>query len=155
MSYGYLDVFTRTTTCFGDTFAPYGASLGPAGFTCGNITSTSTPPLYFGSGYYDSPTQYGSIGIMLAPVKLIRTNFGYRMTAIDGKTELLNPRAVPGSLQSQYQSPYANVLVNIAKGWGLKGDWNYYSYGEGSPIGPTAPRSFRGNVYTLGMHYEF
>lgn len=155
LSYGYLDVFSRTTTCYGDTFAPLGATPITGTFACGNITATSNPPGYYGSGYYDAPSQYGSIGVMLSPVKPVRTSFGYRMTALDGRTELLNPRAVPGSLQSQYQSPYASLAWAVAKGWGVKGDWNYYGYGEGTPIGPTAPRSFRGNLYTLGMHYEF
>lgn len=155
MSYGYLDVFSRNTICFGTTFVPTGATLLPTGVTCGNITSTSTPPGYYGNAYYDAPTQYGAIGIMLSPVKQFRSNFGYRMTAVDGHTEALNPRNVPGSLQSQFQSPYANLAWTIASGWTFKGDWNYYGYGEGSPVGPTSPRSFRGNVYTLGMHYEF
>jgi opacity protein-like surface antigen len=58
-------------------------------------------------------------------------------------------------LQSQFQSPYANLTVDIAPNWSWKVDYNYYSYGEGTPIGPTLPRSFRGNVYTLGVHYAF
>jgi len=29
----------------------------------------------------------------------------------------------------------------------LKADYKYYSFGEGTPIGPTLPRSFRGNIY--------
>jgi opacity protein-like surface antigen len=58
-------------------------------------------------------------------------------------------------LQSQYQQPFANVSFLIAKQWTWKADWNYYSYGEGTPIGPTLPRSFRGNVYTLGVRYAF
>jgi hypothetical protein len=77
------------------------------------------------------------------------------MSAVNGKTELLNPRQVPGSLQSEYQTPYANIAWNVTPQWAFKADWNYYSYGEGTPIGPTLPRSFRGNVYTLSLHHEF
>ncbi len=108
---------------------------------------------YLGNGYFDAPTQYGAIGITLSPVKKFHAGLGYRMSAVDGTTEMLNPRQVPGSLQSQFQSPYANAAWTFAPGWIGKADWNYYGYGEGTPIGPTLPRSFRGNVYTLGMHY--
>jgi len=43
----------------------------------------------------------------------------------------------------------------MSEDWALLGDWNYYGYGEGGSVGPTLPRNFHGNVYTLGMHYEF
>src|SRR5277367_690385 len=148
LSYGYLDVFSRTSLCYAASPAPAGAVGVPPGTGCGNN-------IYLGTGYYDAPTQYGSIGITLAPVKNFRSALGYRMSAVNGTTEFLNPRQVPGSLQSQYQTPYANVAWNFASGWAWKADWNYYGYGEGTPIGPTLPRSFRGNVYTLSMHYEF
>jgi hypothetical protein len=148
LSYGYLDVFSQTSLCYTATPAPAGAIPVPPGTGCGTNT-------YLGNGYYDSPTQYGAIGITLAPVKKFHSAFGYRMSAVDGTTEFLNPRQVPGSLQSQFQSPYANVAWTLAPGWIWKADWNYYGYGEGTPIGPTLPRSFRGNVYTLSMHYEF
>ena len=45
--------------------------------------------------------------------------------------------------------------LQMAPSWTWKADYNYYGYGEGSPIGPTAPRSFRGNVYTLAVNYAF
>jgi hypothetical protein len=148
LSYGYIDVFSQTNLCYTATPAPADAVPIPAGTGCGTNT-------YLGNGYYDAPTQYGSIGITLAPVKRFRSTVGYRMSAVNGTTEFLNPRQVPGSLQSQYQSPYANVAFTWHPGWILRGDWNYYGYGEGTPIGPTLPRSFRGNVYTIAMHYEF
>jgi hypothetical protein len=148
LNYGYVDVFSQTSLCFTATPAPAGSTGVPAGTGCGTNT-------LLGNGYYDAPTQYGSIGITLAPVKKLRSSLGYRMSAVSGNTEFLNPRQVSGSLQSQYQSPYFNAAWTVHPGWIWKGEWNYYGYGEGTPIGPTLPRSFRGNVYTLGMHYEF
>jgi hypothetical protein len=35
----------------------------------------------------------------------------------------------------------------------LKGGWNYYDYNEKSLPGPTLPRDFRGNVFTVSMRY--
>jgi len=77
------------------------------------------------------------------------------MSAVNGTTEILNPRQVPGSLQSQYQTLYAKLTWTLYPGWVWKGDCNYYGYGEGTPFGPTAPRSFHGNVDTLGVHHDF
>ncbi len=149
LSYGYMDFFTVTDECYAITPAPPGTPM----TTSPACIANGTP--YFSNGYYDSPTQYGSIGIHYAPMKRFRTGVGYRMTAINGTNVAINPQQVPGSLQSQYQTPYANAMWMVSDGWAFRADWNYDSYGEGSPIGPTLPRSFRGNIYTLGMHYEF
>ena len=148
LNYGYLDVFSQTSLCYAATPAPPGAVPVPDGTGCGSN-------IYLGNGYYNAPTHYGSIGITLSPVKALRSSFGYRMNSVAGSTQLFNPLQVPGSLQSQYQSPYANVAYTIAPGWIFKGDWNYYGYGEASPIGPTSPRAFHSNVGTLAIHYEF
>jgi hypothetical protein len=148
LSYGYIDVFSRTSLCYAASPAPDGAIGVPPGTGCGSN-------IYLGSGYYDAPTQYGSIGITWTPVKKFRSALGYTMNAVNGTTEFLNPREVPGSLQSQYQTPYANVAWTFSPEWTWKANWNYYSYGEGTPIGPTLFRSFRGNVYTLSIHREW
>ncbi|HLJ75795.1 MAG TPA: hypothetical protein VKT75_00200, partial [Acidobacteriaceae bacterium] len=157
LAYGYTDVFSQVQNCFDDSgFVPADATLMPVGVACGNAVNTATSKAaFFGTSHYDAPTQFGSIGIVYTPVPKLRTGLGYRMSAVDGHTESLNPRNAPGSLQSQFQTPYASVAYTVAPGWAFSGHWDYYGYGEGSPIGATAPRSFRGNVYTLGMHYEF
>lgn len=157
LSYGYSDVFSEVQNCFDDSgFVPSGATPLPVGVTCGNAVNTATATTaFYGNSYYDAPTQFGSIGIVYSPVTKLRTGLGYRMSAVSGRTELLNPRQAPGSLQSEYQTPYASLGYTVAAGWGFSGQWDYYGYGEGTPIGPVSPRSFRGNVYTLGMHYEF
>jgi hypothetical protein len=62
---------------------------------------------------------------------------------------------VAGSLQSQYQTPYANVAWTIRPGLVGKANWNHYEYEEGGPVGPTAPRNFKSEVVTLAMHFEF
>ena len=158
VSYGYMDVFSRAQNCFVETtgFIPSDATPMPVGIACGNATNTATSTTaFYGTSYYNAPTQYGSVAIVYTPTKKLRTSMGYRMNLTDGHTEFLNPRNVPGALQSEYQIPFGGVSYTVAKGWAFTGDWNYYGYGEGSPIGPTAPRSFRGNLTTLGMHYEF
>jgi hypothetical protein len=148
LSYAYDSVYSTTTECFPSTPPPPGA--GNAYPLC---VEEGTP--YQSNGYYNAPTQFGAIGFTFTPVKLVHINAGYRMSAVNGNSEMINVRQVPGSLQSQYQSPYGGVAVQIWPNWTWKGDYNYYGYGEGTPIGPTLPRSFRGNVYTLSVNYAF
>lgn len=148
LNYGYGDVFSRTTLCYAATPAPAGAGAGAAPPDCGTNTN-------LGTGYYDAPTQYGSFSFTWAPVKTLRANAGYRISAVNGSTEFLNPLEVPGSLRSKYQSPVIDIAWTFHPGWTWKGGWNYYGYGEDGPVGPTAPRDFHANVATLALHYEF
>jgi hypothetical protein len=60
-----------------------------------------------------------------------------------------------GPLSSVYQSPLAAVDVVVRKDVTLKAAWNYYQYGEGSFVGPTAPRYFHANNTTLALRYAF
>jgi hypothetical protein len=148
LNYAYDSVFSSTIECYTSTPAPPTAGVAPA--VC---IAAGTPLL--STGYYNAPTQFGSIGFMIAPVKRVHLNAGYRMSAVNGASDIINIRQVSGSLQSQFQSPYANLAIDIAPNWSWKADYNYYGYGEGSPIGPTLPRNFRGNIYTLAVHYAF
>jgi hypothetical protein len=156
LSYAYNDVFARTDQCYiVSAVAALGLTV-PSGLpACTDPDKLANGLLFYNPMNYDEPTQFGSISLMLAPVKRVHANLGYRMTAIDGHEVRMDPRAVPGSLQSQYQMPYGDVAFNLAPGWSWKAAWNYYGFGEGTPIGPTAARSFRGNVYTLGVKYAF
>jgi hypothetical protein len=145
VNYAYTDVYTQTTECYYSTIAGPGI---PTGTACGTNTILSN---YF----YDAPTQFGSASVTLAFNKAIRTNWGFRVSGVSGNTVYDNPRQVPGALQSQYISPFANVAWTVHPGWIWKGDWNYYGYGEDNGSGPTLPRPFHANVATIAMHYEF
>ena len=148
MSYSYNSVYSTTLECYPSTPPPPTAGAAPP--VC---VEAGTP--YSSNGYYNAPTNFGFIGFTLSPIRRLQAKAGYRMSAVDGSFQQINVRQVPGSLQSQWQSPYGGLYFQIAPKWTWKGDWNYYSYGEGTPIGPTLPRSFRGNVYTLAVNYAF
>ena len=148
LGYSYNSVFSTTLICYPSTPPPPDAGTAPP--VC---TNEGTP--YSGNGYYNAPTNFGTIGFTFNPVKRVHAKAGYRMSSVNGTSEMINIRQVPGSLQSQYQQPYGGLGVEIAPKWTWKFDWNYYSYGEGTPIGPTLPRSTRGNVYTLAVNYAF
>jgi hypothetical protein len=80
---------------------------------------------------------------------------GYRVSAVNGSSDLINIRQVNGSLQSHFQSPYAAIDFDLMPEWTWKAEFTHYGYGEGSPVGPTLPRNFRGNVSTIAVHYAF
>ncbi|MDQ2840009.1 MAG: hypothetical protein M3Y72_03020 [Acidobacteriota bacterium] len=147
INYGYTDSYTSTGICYSSTPGlPNVPKNAPA--DCGTNT-------YLGTARYDEPTQYGSFDVMVAPLKQVQAHVGYRINAVNGSTTTFNPRQVPGSLQSRYQTPFANVKWTTTKGLGLSGEWNYYDYGEQGAVGPTLPRDFHTNLYALGVHYEF
>ncbi len=148
LNYAYDSIFSRTDQCFISSTPVAGAQPSPA------VCQQAGLPLQ-SDGYYNQPTQYGAIGFVFTPVKRLHAAGGYRMSAVNGQAPPINIRQVPGSLQSQYQTPYAKLTFDLAPNWSWKADYNYYSYGEGTPIGPTLPRSFHGNVYTFAVRYAF
>lgn len=145
MHYAYTDYYTRTDVCYVST---------PT-YPTGALACPTTTGYLFGNGLYNEPTNFGTIDIGLHPDDKVTANVGYTASAVNGNAEYLNPRQVPGSLQSIYETPFANVSVLLNPRWTLKGGWAYNEYGEGSPIGPTLPRSFRGNLFTIGARYAF
>jgi hypothetical protein len=148
LNYAYDSVFSSTIECYTSTPAPPTAGVAPA--VC---VAAGTPQL--SNGYYNDPTQFGSAGFSVAPATHLHLSGGYRITSNNGSSDLINIRQVNGSLQSRFQSPYANIAFNPIPNWTWKADYNYYSYGEESPVGPTLPRNFRGNIYTLAVNYAF
>ncbi|MEO7029228.1 MAG: hypothetical protein ABI147_07465 [Acidobacteriaceae bacterium] len=148
LNYSYDDVFSSTLECYASTPAPPSATAAPA--VC---IAASTP--FASTGYYNAPTQYASIGFVLNPVRKTHLNGGFRVSSVNGSTDAINIRQVPGSLQSQFYTPYANLTIDIVPNWSWKAAYDFYGYGENGPSGPTLPRSFHGNVTTLAIHYAF
>jgi hypothetical protein len=149
LNYSYDNDFSRTDVCY------FASAPLPGAGTCAIPGSVANIEPFMGTGYYNDPTHFGTISLMLAPMRKVRTNFGYQINVSDGHAEILNARQVPGSVQSEYQTPFADVALSLAPQWTWKAAWNYYGYGEGSAIGPTLPRSFHGDVFTLGVRYAF
>jgi hypothetical protein len=160
MNYSHDDVFSETSLCY--VFLPnanYGLPSGAvdrAG-TC-QFTTLPTQPTYtadyLGNGWYDAPVNFFSGAITWAPSKYFRFNGGARLTDTNGTAEFLNPLMVPGALQSKVVSPFSDLVVNIAPQWAWHGNWVHHGYDESGAAGP-APRSFHGDVVTLGVKYAF
>jgi len=148
LSYAYDNIYSRTNFCYASASPVEGAQPSPP------ICTQSSLP-YQSNGLYNQPTNSGSIGLVFHPIKRLHATAGYRMSSVDGTAPPINVRQVPGSLQSQYQTPYGGISYDIAPNWTWKGDYNYYGYGEGAPNAPTLPRPFHANIVTLAVRYAF
>ena len=148
LNYSYNSVFSSTLLCYASTPPPPTAGTAPP------ICAQAGTP-FSSNGYYNAPTQFGSFGLVFSPINRLHGKAGYRISAVDGSTEFINVRQVNGSLQSYFQTPYAELVFDLEPQWKWKADYNFYGYGEGLPIGPTLPRNFHGNVVTLSVNYAF
>jgi hypothetical protein len=106
-------------------------------------------------GVYQTHTQYGYFALTLTPLERVTVRLGYNIVDNHGSTTSFNSLLPLGPLSSTYQTPLAAVDVNIYKNVTFKAGWNYYQYGEGSFVGPTAPRYFHANNTTLALRYAF
>jgi hypothetical protein len=142
--YAYSDVYTATNICYDNGATPTlpgTASLnssGTANICPGVFTRGSTTQLadWFAKDFMDAPTQYGSVALTMAPAKTIHSNLGYRISSVNGNQFFNDARAVNGSLDSTYQSPFVSVAWTVHPGWIWKAEYNFYGYGEGGPSGP-------------------
>jgi hypothetical protein len=141
LSYDYNDIFSQTNICFVATPTP------PGSLSCGT-------PFLSGLSVYNEASHVGAGSIYLKPVKRLTAAVGYTVTSSNGNTLILNPNAPTGPLAFNYHLPTASVVYQFQKNLAFKGGWNYYDYNEKSNPGPTLPRDFRGNTYTLSLRYS-
>lgn len=156
------DVYSRTDLCYLYSLAnaPYGdpASTGTCLQTADNPngtlpTAALTSQLRLGNGYYSAPTTFFSGGVNYAPTRYLKLAGGARVNEVSGNAELLNPYTAYGALRSTILQPFADVQWAIAPQWTWHGNWDFREYNETD--GGPAPRSFRGNIVTLGVKYAF
>jgi hypothetical protein len=143
LNYAYSDVYAATNICYDNGASPTlpgtastNSSGGPA--VCPGVYargSTSQLADWFARDFMNAPTQYGSVALSLSPAKPIHSSIGYRISAVSGSQFFNDARAVNGSLQSAYQSPFVNLAWTVHPGLILKAEYNFYGYGEGGPSG--------------------
>ncbi len=141
LSYDYNDIFSQTNICFVATPAP------PNSLTCGT-------PFLQGLSVYKERTNYGAGSVYMKPIPRVTAALGYTVTSSSGDTLILNPIAPTGPLSFNYHLPTATLAVDFGKNLVYKTGWNYYGYNEKSAPGPTLPRDFRGNVFTMSVRYS-
>ena len=144
IAYTFDAIQQNTNLCFAGSTIPSGS------YTCvGDDTLLET------YGFYQTHTQYGYLALTLSPMPRVNLRLGYNIVDNQGNTTMFNPLLPLGPLSSTFQSPLAAVDVAVHKNVVFKAGWNYYQYGEGSFVGPTAPRYFHANNTTLGLQYAF
>jgi hypothetical protein len=142
-NYAYSDVYTATNICYDNgatATLPGTASLNSSGgpnvcpgvFARGSTTQLAD---WFARDFMDAPTEYGSVAIMMSPVDKIHSNIGYRVSSVNGTQFFNDARAVNGSLDSTYQSPFVNLAWTIHPGLTWKAEYNFFGYGEGGVSG--------------------
>jgi len=144
LNYAYSDVYAATNICYdnGATLTLPGTastnSSGAPNVCQGVFARGSTTQLadWFARDFMRAPTQSGSASLTVSPVKSIHSNFGYRISSVNGNQFFNDARAVNGSLDSTYQSPFVSFAWTIHTGLIWKAEYNFYGYGEGGPSGP-------------------
>ncbi len=107
-----------------------------------------------GPSVYKELSNFGSGSILLKPIRRVTAVLGYTVTRVTGTTLILNPIAPTGPLNFNYYLPSASLAIRISNKVTYKTAWNFYDYNENSDPGPTLPRDFRGNVFTVSLRYS-
>lgn len=155
LAYNFNSVIQNALICFNDT-PPTGVILPfVANANNNDCAGNDTSNNLMAYSYYTNHTNFGMATVRLSLVKRVTANVGYSITSVDGSVPQFNILQPLGSLQYTYQQPVAKVSVDIAHRWAFNMGWNYYQYGEGSFVGPTAPRYFHANSLTESLRYSF
>ena len=144
LAYNFDAIQQNTILCFEGSVVP------PGSITC--LGDSSLMQTY---AVYQTHTQYGYFALTLTPVERVTMRLGYNIVDNQGNTTSFNTLLPLGPLSSTYQTPLAAVDIRVYKNVTFKAGWNYYQYGEGSFVGPTAPRYFHANNTTLALRYAF
>jgi hypothetical protein len=157
LAYNFNSVIQNALICFNDTLPtgvilPFVANANGTTSFCA-LNDPANPLL--ANSYYTNHTNFGMAAIRFRPAKRVMANVGYSITSVDGSVPQFNILQPLGSLQYKYQQPVANLSVDIGHKLAFTIGWNYYQYGEGSFVGPTAPRYFHANSLTESLRYSF
>ncbi len=145
--YDYNDVFSQILICYVSSTAPPGLAQCPD--VSALVQQLST---------YSNKSHYGNFDVMWTPVHRITMHLGANLTGTSGSAILLNPNAVPGSLNSKWLRPFGGLDYRFGKNWTGKAYWGYYGYHEDTTNNPQdvfAARNFHANTATLSLRYAF
>ena len=170
--YNYWDVYTQSDVCF--NFSETSANPAPPPTT---ITAVGSPPgvdtfacsipnASVGAAglealsFYSSADHFAHADVMWKPAKRVTTVLGYGGSFVRGNTIFINPLTPSGTLDYNYQLPYASITVQMYKGLSYKTAWNYYGFNEAGitePFGlqPIPLQDFNGSNATFSIRYAF
>jgi hypothetical protein len=166
--YNYWNVYTQTLVCFAYSITsatptttvsafPPGVPELPTGTAC-PITGASSPLGALST--YNSADHFAHAAVMWKPAKRMTAMVGYGGSFVRGNSIFLNPLTPSGTLDYDYQRPYASVAIDVYRGFAYKMAWNYYGFnetGNTSPFGLAAipSQDFNGSNATFSFRYAF
>ncbi len=174
--YNYWDVYSQTEICFNYSIsyaypnpAPPPATLTGVAFTSppGVATAACTiPNANLGAtglqalSTYSSTDHFAHAAVMWKPTKRVTAMVGYGGSFVRGNTIFLNPLTPSGTLDFNYQRPYASIAIELHRNLTYKMSWNYYGFsqtGNTSPFGLAGIQSpdFNGSNATFSFLYAF
>jgi len=155
LAYNFNSVIQNAIICFNDT-PPTGVILPfVANANNNNCGGNDTSNNLMANSYYTNHTSFGMAAVRFKPAKRVLANVGYSISSVDGSVPQFNILQPLGTVQYKYQQPVANLSVDIGHKLAYNMGWNYYQYGEGSFVGPTAPRYFHANTLSESLRYSF
>ena len=171
--YNYWNVFTQSLICFAfstssanpapppstlpvSTFPP-GVPQLPGGPAC---PITGSPSPLGALSTYGSTDHFAHAAVMWKPMKRVTAMLGYGGSFVRGSTIFLNPLMPSGTLDFNYQRPYASLAIDVYRNVTYKMFWNYYGFtqaGNTSPFGLATIQSanFNGSNATFSLRYAF
>jgi hypothetical protein len=171
--YNYWNVYSQSLICFAYSTssanpAPPPATLPVSTFPIGVPqlpTGTACPiagsPSPLGAlSTYNSKDNFAHAAVIWKPAKRVTASVGYGGSFVRGNTIFLNPLTPSGTLDFNYQRPYASLEFVVYRGFSYKMSWNYYGYnetGNTNPFGLAAIQSqdFNGSNATFSFRYAF
>ena len=155
LAYNFNSVIQNAIICFNDTPPPGVVLPFVANAVNNNCAGNDPSNNLMANSYYTNHTNFGMAAVRFKPAKRVMANVGYSITSVDGSVPQFNILQPLGTVQYKYQQPVANLSVDIGHKLAFNMGWNYYQYGEGSFVGPTAPRYFHANSLTESLRYSF
>jgi hypothetical protein len=171
--YNYWDVYTQSLICFAFSTSSANPAPPPANLPVSTFpqgvpelpTGTACPiagsPSPLGAlSTYSSTDHFAHAGVIWKPVRRVTAMVGYGGSFVRGNTVFLNPLTPSGTLDFNYQRPYASVLIEVYRGFSYKMAWNYYGYNEAGNKNPFGLASiplqdFNGSNATFSFRYSF
>ncbi|MGB9461513.1 MAG: hypothetical protein WCA94_11550 [Candidatus Acidiferrum sp.] len=171
--YNYWNVFSQSLICFAysQTSAnpapptatvvasafPPGVPELPTGTAC-PIAGASSPLGALST--YSSTDHFAHATVIWKVMKRVTTMTGYNGSFVRGNTIFLNPLTPTGTLNFNYQRPFASIAIDMGGGFTYKMAWNYYGFNQGgntSPFGLASipSQDFNGNNATFSLRYSF
>jgi hypothetical protein len=170
--YNYWNVYTQADICFNYSItytnpAPPPTTM-PVSTSPPGVATTPCPiagASVGGAGLgtlstYTSKDNFVHADVLWKAGKRVTAAIGYGGSFVRGNTIFLNPLTPSGTLDFNYQMPYASVTIDVYKGFSYKTAWNYYGFnqqGNTTPFGlATIPlQDFNGNTFTFSFRYAF